>query len=423
MEMSMVRSWLTMLGFMTIMGLWLPTIAQAQEGTDYKYYFEAYGVEVLNNPGVEIEYPTRARPNPEQNITDLSYWVNDVLPYAEDRDEDRYIVYPKHGIVVPVLTPNATDQKLIDQGEMFNHYPYLEEGALHYFGYDPHQWIGNMVIAGHSSFNKSAGGNYKTTFQALPISKAGEKIFVYLKNSKGTFDFYEYTISDSFRTNRFNVSIMEHTPDEYTLTTYGCYVIWSNEERWVNVAKMTSKKFAQSDLSVESMHASADDKPASLVGETVATNTISKQMMARAVSNAYENKITTAPWTTRLTIAQKISARLATQARDAQEAVTVPEEVKAVEHSSAGETTTQPTVFSAAEIIASLLRPKMSLHQEIIIDARARQTIATRSPVQLQEFISQLETKKENLVGKTDKVSLWKDVIISHLLSKLTPSK
>jgi len=101
----------------------------------------------------------------------------------------------------------------------------------------------------------------------------------------------------------------------------------------------------------------------------------------------------------------------------------VPEEVKAVEHSSAGETTTQPTVFSAAEIIASLLRPKMSLHQEIIIDARARQTIATRSPVQLQEFISQLETKKENLVGKTDKVSLWKDVIISHLLSKLTPSK
>jgi len=59
---------------------------------------------------------------------------------------------------------------------------------------------------------------------------------------------------------------------------------------------MTSKKFAQSDLSVESMHTSADDEePASLVGETVATNTISKQMMARAVSNAYENKITTAP--------------------------------------------------------------------------------------------------------------------------------
>lgn len=132
---------------MTIMGLSLPTLAHAQEGTDYKYYFEAYGVEVLNNPGVEIEYPTRARPNPEQNITDLSYWVNDVLPYTEDRDEDRYIVYPKHGIVVPVVTPNATDQKLIDQGEMFNHYPYLEKGALHYFGYDPHQGVGNMVIA------------------------------------------------------------------------------------------------------------------------------------------------------------------------------------------------------------------------------------------------------------------------------------
>lgn len=217
---------------------------------------------------------------------------------------------------------------------------------------------------------------------------------------------------------------MEHTPDEYTLTTYGCYVIGSNEERWVNVAKMTSKKFAQSDLSVESMHTSADDEePGSLIGETQATNTISKQMMARAVSNAYENKITAAPGTTRLTIAQKISARLATQARDAQEAVTAPEEATTIEHSAAGEATTQPTVFSAAEIIASLLRPKMSLHQEIIIDARARQTIATRSPAQLQEFITQLEVKKESLVGNTDKVSLWKEVIISYLLSKLTPAK
>jgi len=169
---------------------------------------------------------------------------------------------------------------------------------------------------------------------------------------------------------------MEHTPDEYTLTTYGCYVIGSNEERWVNVAKMSSKKLAHSDLTIERMHTSADEQPSSLVGDTVATNTISKQIIARAVSHAYNDENTTTPGTTRLTIAQKISARLATQARDAQEAVAVPEEVnKTIEHSVADEIVEKPAVFSAAEIIASLLRPKMTLHQEIVIDAWARQMI------------------------------------------------
>lgn len=133
MKNSLVRSSLMVVGLLVSMGWMTQTFAQTQQGVDYKYYFDAYGIEVLNAPGVEITYPTRAKPNPEQNITDLSYWVNEVLPYAQDRNASKYIVYPKHGIVVPVLTPNANDQVLIDQGEMFDHYPYLEKGALHYF--------------------------------------------------------------------------------------------------------------------------------------------------------------------------------------------------------------------------------------------------------------------------------------------------
>jgi hypothetical protein len=39
--------------------------------------------------------------------------MNDVLPFSEDRDKDAYIVYPKLGVIVPVLTINEDDKKLI----------------------------------------------------------------------------------------------------------------------------------------------------------------------------------------------------------------------------------------------------------------------------------------------------------------------
>ncbi len=435
MKTVVTRSYLFIIGLVVFMGLSTGVFAQDAAWTDYKYYFDLYGVEVVTNPGVETAFPTWAKPNPDQNITDLAYWVDDVLPFAEDRNADKYIVYPKHGVIVPVLTPSASDQKLIDKWEMFNHFPYLEKGALHYFWYDAHQGYGNMVIAWHSSYNKNSAGRYKTTFQVLPISKPGEKIFIYLKNTKGTYDFFEYTITDSFRTNRFNVSIMEHTPNEYTLTTYGCYIIGSNEERWVNKATLTSKKFAQSDLTAARMHSSADDEaPATFLSAniqpTVAgvqpTNTVSKLMRARAISNAYKNDSAASPTVSRLSITQLISARLATQARDAQEATSSLGETKVntttevEEHSAANDVATETTtIYSAAEIIASLLRPKITLQQEIVLNARARQVLSSRTQKEVEDFISKLTDKKDSLTGKTDKISLWKDVIITHLLGQL----
>lgn len=261
------------------------SLALAAEGTDYTYYFDLYDVEVINAPGVDITYPSWAKPNPEENITDLSYWVYDVLPYPEDRNASKYIVYPKHGIVVPVLIPNEQDQALIAQGEMFDHFPYLEKGALHYFGYDPHQGYGNMVIAGHSSYNKSSPGNYKTTFQALPISREGDKIFVYLKNKQGSFDLFEYTITESYRTHKYDVGILQHTPDSYTLTTYGCYEIGSNEDRWINVAKLSLQKLAHSTLSSDRMHTSADEE--SSISDEQAYQQ-SQQMRGKPIKHEYE---------------------------------------------------------------------------------------------------------------------------------------
>lgn len=246
--------------------------------SDYQYYFDKFDIEVVHNSAVEIEYPSWAAPNPAQDQTDLSYWVNDVLPYAEDRDEDAYLVYPKHGIVVPVLRPTADDQAQIDMGEMFNHYPYLEQGALHYYGYSPDEAISNMVIAAHSSFKKNSKGNYKTIFQALPISREGDKIFYYGKNSQGNYDFYEYTIAESFETDKYNVSILGYDGGQTpTLTTYGCYKIGSNQDRWINIAKLTDTRLSQSSTesvaarlshSFQAEHAAPEEPPLSLASAT-----------------------------------------------------------------------------------------------------------------------------------------------------------
>jgi hypothetical protein len=85
----------------------------------------------VRHPSIDSEYPSRATPDESQSITDLQHRVA-ILPYAEDKHRDGYVVYPKHGITVPLSTPTASDHEKIRMGQMFDHYPYLEQGALHY---------------------------------------------------------------------------------------------------------------------------------------------------------------------------------------------------------------------------------------------------------------------------------------------------
>lgn len=232
----------------------------AQEAT-IDYYFKKYAVEFVYSPAVETAFPSWAVPDAQQEKTDLNYWVNDVLPFTQDKHANRYLVYPKSGIVLPILVPTADDAAKIKNGEVFNHYPYLEQGGLFYYGSAPSEGKGNMVIAAHSSFGKDKAGRYKTIFQALPITRIGDKVFYYEKNSAGSFDLYEYTITDSFETDKTNVSILKQNNSIETLTTYGCYKIGTNDARWVNVATLSKKSSAFVSLTPGQQHTSAPALP------------------------------------------------------------------------------------------------------------------------------------------------------------------
>ncbi len=220
------------LGCISLWVLWWELFAY-----DYTYYFNQYNIEVLTSKTVETDYPSRAKPNPKQDKKDLSYWVNDVLPYAEGKNADIYLVYPTHGIVIPVLEPNENDLKLIQEWKDFNHFKYLEKGGLHHFWGNPTIEKTNIVVAAHSSYTKTAPWTYKTVWQVFIISRPGESVFLYIKNSAWSYDLLEYTITDSYETDKYNVSILPYKNDGNSyLTTYACYKIGSNEDRRVNEA-------------------------------------------------------------------------------------------------------------------------------------------------------------------------------------------
>lgn len=114
-----------------------------------------------------------------------------------------------------------------------------------------------MVIAAHSSFSKEKPGRYKTIFQALPITRIHDKVFYYEKNAQGSYDFYEYTITNSFETVKTDVAILGQNVTKETLTTYGCYKIGTNDKRWVNVGELTKRTPKFVTLSAPVNHASA----------------------------------------------------------------------------------------------------------------------------------------------------------------------
>jgi sortase (surface protein transpeptidase) len=195
-------------------------------------------MEIKQVAGVDITFPSRAKPDAKQEITDLNYWL-ETLPHEQDKNNAGYVVYPKIGMITPLVRPDDNDISKIKIGDVFDHYKYLEEGALHYVGKGPDEGVGNMVLAVHSSFAKNDPGRYKTAGQVAPLSKLGDKVFVYLADNSGTYTLYIYTIQRSEEIPESQVNILDQTVSKKTLTLFTCYPIGTTDARWVNQAVLT----------------------------------------------------------------------------------------------------------------------------------------------------------------------------------------
>lgn len=199
-------------------------------------------IEIIRWANRTVEYPERAKPDVDYKNQAIEYRMNDVLPFSEDRDKDAYIVYPKLGVIVPVLTINEDDKKLIREKKWFDHYKYLEWWSLHYVWNSPSQWDGNMVIAGHSSFFSNDPGKYKTAFQAVALSDIGDNIWYFEKNNKWIYDRYDYIIDIIDQVSTKDTSILYPKNTGKELTTYTCYPFWSTANRKFNKASFVAKR-------------------------------------------------------------------------------------------------------------------------------------------------------------------------------------
>ncbi len=198
-------------------------------------------IEIIKWADRSTDYPEWAKPDLDYKHQDLSYWVQEVLPYKEDRLKNAYIVYPKMWVILPVEQISSKDKALIRAKQSFDHYKYLINGSLHYLWNSPSKGKGNMVIAAHSAYYAKDNGRYKTAFQAVVLSDVWDKIWYFEKTTDWSYIRYDYVIEESKQIKTSDTSILFPTKDERQLTTYTCYPFGSIANRWYNKSSLVGK--------------------------------------------------------------------------------------------------------------------------------------------------------------------------------------
>lgn len=182
--------------------------------------------------GIETRYPAWFQPDRWQTHTGLAYWLA-ILPFAENKTEAMYLVIPRYGLIMPIHRANEVDEARMIAGKSANYQQYLAQWALWHPGTPaPFTTTGNRVIAGHTSYFTNKPGNYKTTFQVLPLMLTGDQMRVYMRTDTGRTR-YVYGTKKSFLTVPTDRSILASDPTSMQLTLYGCYPFGSLAKRWI----------------------------------------------------------------------------------------------------------------------------------------------------------------------------------------------
>lgn len=257
-----------------------------------------YVINSITVPWIETTYPTRAKPNLDESITNLDYRIQ-TLPYDQDKSAAWYVVYPKAWVTIPLVRPDSNDLEKIKVGELFNHYKYLEEWALHYVWNAPDQGIGNMVLAVHSSFAKNDPWRYKTAGQVAPLSTIGDKVFVYLADTNGQYTLYIYTIKRSEEIPETAVDILQQNVTTKSLTLFTCYPIGTTDARRVNQAELTAtlseKEWSTNWWNTEETHQVAPEKNIVTAQKNTTTNKTAPTTKKSTTFKTQSQKISKSP--------------------------------------------------------------------------------------------------------------------------------
>lgn len=220
---------------------------------------------IIQNPKLNLTPPTWAQPDMSQSKTDISYWKNEVLPYAEDRAADEYIVLPTLWLIAPlnyVPTTSQDYQDIVKDGTQIkdfsyqwwsNYLEYLNGGVMQYPGTLPiglsagtnREYTGNTVIFGYSSYWKSNEGKYDTIFWLLPTLDVWEEVWVFTRknNPTGDYELRRHSIEKSYNTSANDTQILtQEWFDTPHLTLFTCTPIWGIAGRWIVQGKLIEEQ-------------------------------------------------------------------------------------------------------------------------------------------------------------------------------------
>lgn len=178
----------------------------------------------------------------EDASTDASYWINDVLPFEAHRYNDAYLVIPTVGLVAPIVDiPEwSADYTALSAGKTININNHLVNGVMHFPNTAEPGEAWNMFIFWHSNGVKSRPGEFNSIFaKTMGLEPGIDQIWVFKKQSSGTFKLYKYDVESSFDTSPKNVNVMLWDGEGADITLSMCTnILWG---RWIVKATLVDE--------------------------------------------------------------------------------------------------------------------------------------------------------------------------------------
>jgi hypothetical protein len=179
----------------------------------------------LESPSLLWTPPTWLQPTTLENASeDPYYWINQVLPYEQDRNHDIYMVIPQLWSVMPIIQiPEwSADYELMKSWWQIDINKYLVGGSLEYVSSVApwNRW--KRVDFAHSNNFRSSPGRYNNIFANLMALDPNDQVWYFVKWSDGEFDLFKYVVEKSYNTSPTNVQALLRDGDGADALIFWC---------------------------------------------------------------------------------------------------------------------------------------------------------------------------------------------------------
>ncbi len=194
-----------------------------------------YGDLVLESPALQYTAPNWFVPHNQATAPeDARYWIDQVFPMPQYRDEDLYLVIPGLGLVTPIvkIPPGSSDFNTMVSGGEIGINKYLNNGIIEYVNSVRPGHRGKRVDFGHSNFYKDKEGDFKSIFGNLMRMDVWDEFWYFERNASWGYDLFKYITTQSYNIDPYTwVSALSRDGSGADALVFGC--TFGLEGRWM----------------------------------------------------------------------------------------------------------------------------------------------------------------------------------------------